>query len=414
MNRRAFTSALLASSLLVAGPAAMAAESEVPEPFRGFDPTSEYRISYRDLDAFLKAAVVDVGRSTREKAAPTQAKTGTRMKVSVSRSTVNEGNRFLFEGFRDDDDARQALLTIQKDLEALPDEAPLRYFTRDEQLAYWLNLYNVTLINEINKIYPENKLKKFLTGKKSILSQKVLNVADVPLSLNDIQNTILRGNYENSPLVMYGLYQGIIGGPNIRKGAYTGYNVQRLLKNNASEFINSNRGTYSKSEKVFRASSLYDRNRDYFPDFQADLKTHLLAYLENPERGELQAASTIKPDIDDWTITDLYGSHPRIGGSFAENSAALLDATQATTSGGEGSGGAFVGTASTAASLRVQNSARVRSYVSPELIVQLQEMKAKQDATNLDKATVTVEELGEVSEESGSDESSEPEKEEND
>jgi hypothetical protein len=36
------------------------------------------------------------------------------------------------------------------------------------------------------------------------------------MSLDDIQFTILRQNYDNDPLIIYGLYQGNIGGPNIR------------------------------------------------------------------------------------------------------------------------------------------------------------------------------------------------------
>ena len=179
-------------------------------------------------------------------------------------------------------------------------------------------------------------MNKLLKGRKSILDKKLLTVAGVPLSLNDIQHVILKQNYDNSPLVMYGLYQGIIGGPNIRKSAYTGANVQRNLADNAAEFVNSNRGTYSRDEKIFRASSLYDRNRGYFPDFQSDLKNHLMVFLQGPEKSKLEFASTIKPDIDDWTVTDLYGSYPQIGGSFAQNSAALLDSTKSVTTGEAG------------------------------------------------------------------------------
>ena len=79
---------------------ASAANSTVPEPFQGFDPDSKYKIDYSDLTNLLRTVVVDVGRSTREKAAPSAAKTGTRMKVSVKRSTVNEANRFYFETFK--------------------------------------------------------------------------------------------------------------------------------------------------------------------------------------------------------------------------------------------------------------------------------------------------------------------------
>ncbi len=386
---------LFLSGILAIIEGAYAADSTVPEPFQRFNASSKYTISYTELNAVLKKAVVDVGWSKREKAEPVRAKTGTRMKANINRSTINEGNRFYYEAFGGDEEAQQVLLNIQNQLEGIPAEAPLEYFSRDEQLAYWLNLYNVTLINQVIKVYPKRKLKKLLTGKNSILSKKLLTVAGVPLSLNDIQYTILKQNYDNQPLIIYGLYQGNIGGPNIRKSAYTSANVQRNLEKNAREFVNSNRGTFAKDEKVFRASSLYERNRGYFGNFQADLKKHLLEYLEQPEHRELQAATTIKPNINDWTVTDLYGSYPKLGGSLADNNAAFLDSVTNTTAGGNEGGGAFSSGFSNVSAKVVAKSSSV-SYVSPELITYLREIKVKQDASNRDKATVTVEELGEV------------------
>ena len=50
--------------------AADAAESEVPEPFRGFDDSSNYAIFYDDLSYLLGTVVVDVGRSNRRVAKP--------------------------------------------------------------------------------------------------------------------------------------------------------------------------------------------------------------------------------------------------------------------------------------------------------------------------------------------------------
>ena len=392
MKKRTYLKLILLTGLSFAGSGVAATLDEVPEPFRGFDPTSNYQINYSQLNLLLKMSVVDVGRSTREIAAPTRAETGTRMKANVKRSTKDEGNRFYFEMYSDNDEAMQALEDVINNLEEIPSEAPLWFFNRNEQLAYWLNLYNFTLLNEIVKVYPERKLKKLLTGRKSILDKKLLNVAGVPLSLNDIQHVILKQNYDNSPLIMYGLYQGIIGGPNIRKSAYTGANVQRYLADNAAEFINSNRGTFARDEKIFRASSLYDRNRDYFPDFQKDLKNHLMAFIQGPEKSKLEFASTIKPDIDDWSVTDLYGSYQQIGGSFASNNAALLDSVKTVTT---GEGGVAAAPSSVASARMVSRSTPV-SYVSPELLTKLKALKQKQDMTNLGKAKVTVEELGEV------------------
>lgn len=403
--KQAFAMIFIISGFLTVFELANAAMSEVPEPFQSFDADSPHKINYDDLTNLLKIVVVDVGKSRREKAAPSQAATGTRMTNKVKRTTANEGNRFYYETFADNEEARALLVGIQKSLEQLPLEVSLEYFSRDEQLAYWLNLYNVTILNEIIKEYPKRDLKKLLVGKKSFLSKKILNVAKVPLSLDDIQYTILKNNYDNDPLVIYGLYQGIIGGPNIRKRAYTGPDVRRALKNNANEFVNSNRGTYSKSEKVFRVSSLYDRNRMFFPDFKTDLSNHLLTYLEEPERTELRSASTLKPDINDWSVTDLGGTNRNLAAAFADSNAALLDSVRSTAS----VDGAVMGASVGAGSSSMASKGKPMQRVDPELLTILHELNLKREATNYEKASVTIEELGEVAVDPDPDSEPEPE-----
>lgn len=302
------------------------ADEPVPDPFRGFDDNSKYTINYDDFSDLLERVVVDVGMSSRTISDPPPPQTGTRMKPKVKRYTEGEGNRFFYEAFTDNEAGRQYLLGIRRSLEQLPSETPLENFSRDEQLAYWLNLYNVTVLTEIVAVYPLRSLKRLVLGEDSVWTKKLLTVAGVPLSLDDIQFTILKENYGDNPLIIYGLYQGVVGGPNIRRSAYTGRHVYRDLEANAFEFVNSNRGTFSNDESVFLVSSMYDRNRFYFPEFDADLAQHLLTYLEGNLRNRLLAASTLDPSISDWTITDLGGTRHEVGGSLANNQAAMLDA----------------------------------------------------------------------------------------
>lgn len=386
------------SSLLAISQVAVAQDSVVPEPFRGFDDESKYVIGYDDLTSVLKTVVVDVGRSSREVAAPPQGTTGTMMKSKVKRTTANEANRFYFETFQDNDRAKQLLINIKSSLEMLPDEVSLEYFSRDEQLAYWLNLYNVTVVNEMVEIFPKKKLKKVLTGKKSILSQKLLTVAGVPLSLNDIQFTILKNNYDNNPLVIYGLYQGNIGGPNIRRRAYTGKDVWRALANNAIEFVNSNRGTYgsSKSTDVFQVSSLYDRAGLYFPSFNSDLSAHLTQYLEGDELAMLAKATKLKPNINDWTITSLAGNYREFGGSLATSKAALLDSASSTVANtNEGEGGATLAASIGYGSQAIAAKALTVKRIDPDLLSHLLELNQRRMQTNAINSSVTLEELGE-------------------
>jgi hypothetical protein len=192
----------LISGVLSLGAVAGVTETAVPEPFQGFDPNSRLTIDYRDLDSLLDTVVLYTGRSDRKKADAARAPTGTRMKLKVNRSTVNEGNRFYFEVFANSPENQLTLRKIRTRLENIPTAVPLEKFSRDEQLAYWINLYNITILEQIAMVYPEPDLEELLVGKDAILSKKVLTVAGVPLSLDDIQFTILRQNYDNTPLVI--------------------------------------------------------------------------------------------------------------------------------------------------------------------------------------------------------------------
>lgn len=359
MNTYRFAIALLACGLISFGAFAADSAASAPEPFRGHDENSNLVIDYTDLDSLLDMVVLDTGRSTREKADDIHAKTGTRMKAKINRATANEGNRFYYEIFKGNDKNLQTLRNIRSRLESIPLQVPLEKFSRHEQLAYWLNLYNITLLGEIAAEYPSVDLERMLTGRKSILDKELLNIAGVPLSLNDIQFTILKSNYDANPLIIYGLYQGNIGGPNIRKKAYTGKRVYADLIDNALEFVNSNRGTQSKNENVFRVSSLYDRNRNFFTAFDADLKAHLLDYLEGQQHAQLLAASSIEPVISDWMVTDLFGSYRDPAGSIANNSAALMGASR------------------TGSSAKFQSGAPAVSRYSPAVMERLDELNAK-------------------------------------
>lgn len=391
MIMRTFTTVIASLLLLSLSTVAHAKITSVPEPFKDATAGSTYSIKYDDVNELLRKAVVNTGRSTREKAEPTRAKTGTRMKQTIKRATANEANRFYFEAFEGDDDATEFLHHVRKSLEIIPSQVPLGAFSRNEQLAYWLNLYNITLIDEIAKIYPKRNLKKVVSGKKSILDNQVLTVADIPLSLNDIE-FILRENYNGDPLIIYGMFQGIIGGPNIRRVAYSGSNVYQALQDNAEEFVNSNRGTYAKDEKTFRVSSLYERDSAFFASDEA-LKKHLLSFVQSPELEELKSSSRIKRDIDDWTIVDLHGSSRDLGSSFADSKAALLDSFQGSQP--DGSGGTVSTNFSAASSMIISNAPSDKRF-SPDLMVRLQEINARRDQTAKGNATVTVEELGTV------------------
>ena len=309
--------AIIASSLTTQ------AENNVLQKFNCETTESLMVMDFKQVDDLLSSSVLEMGRSKRTKAARADRSIGTHLSQSINASTDNEGNRFSFEIFNSVEQITR-LSDVRKFLENVPGNASLCLFNKKEQLAYWLNLHNVALINEIVKVYPMRNLQSMLEGDVSILIKKILTVADVSVSLNDIRQYILPNNYNKDPLIIYGLYSGNIGSPDILKQAFTGKNVYPLLKTIAADFINSNRGTSLGSGSRIRVSGYYQRNAQYFSDFQSDLKQHLLSYVEGDIEQDIKNATFFIPDIDNWKVADLYGTTNSFGESVSSMDLALL------------------------------------------------------------------------------------------
>lgn len=276
------------------------------------------KIDYKVLDLVLRTSVLAEGIPQRSTVTEREQRYDIYRSYPVGdHFTALSANRFHFEEYQQNPEMRDVISQLRRQLSAVPDQTPLNQLSKNEQLAYWLNLYNVTVLDEVIKVYPRKDLETFLLGtaeQPGLLCQKILSVAGVRLSLDDIQFAILPKQFPEQPELIYGLYQGVIGSPNIPTMAYTGSNVQQQLVKNAAEFINSNRGTLPKGTLGFRVSSFYQRSAAYFPDFQSDLRKHLATYLRLDEQPYLQGNKTILTNLSNYNVTDVYGTLPNTKG----------------------------------------------------------------------------------------------------
>lgn len=124
---------------------------------------------------------------------------------------------------------------------------------------------------------------------------KFINIDDKLYSLRDIREKIVYANWSD-PRVMYGFFLGELGGPSLQNIAFTGKNVQSLLRTNAEEFVNSLRGFEIHKGRP-QVSQLYaNLSPTFFPNFQSDVKAHFKTYMrpevyaEVEKSGDLQIA----------------------------------------------------------------------------------------------------------------------------
>ncbi|TNE65678.1 MAG: DUF547 domain-containing protein [Alphaproteobacteria bacterium] len=333
-NRAGLLAAALA--IFLAAPDSLA-EAPVPAAFRQSSENETVFISYADWSHILDATVFDAGRSDRSLAPQPKPGIGRHMVRGNKSPYRYEGNRLSFPMLRGDNLA--TLSRIRREIEAMPGAVPLAEWTRDQQLAYWLNLYNITLIEQLAIRYPETSLKRVLYGRRGLLDEKLLQVAGVRLSLNDIQHRILVPGWQD-PMVMYGLFQGYVGSPNVRKEAYTAANVHRLLADNAAEFINSNRGARMDGDTL-EVAELYRENAALFPDFETDVKSHVARFADAEFAERVRSARRLEASTRDYYIADLYqgviddtnpnAGNPAIFASLSGEAQLFFDTKGATT-----------------------------------------------------------------------------------
>lgn len=198
------------------------------------------------------------------------------------------------------------LTDYRRDLERLGTEYDIASLSRNEQLAFWMNLHNVTVIEQLATNYPVRSPSRLKVGAENLpLDQaKILNVAGVPLSLHDIRTKIVFPNW-NDPDVIYGFFRGDIGGPSIQRRAFTSDNLRDVLTNSAQEFVNSLRGVESLGGGL-EVSKIYEEAAPfYFPQMGDDLRAHLAKHAAQEVSDLLDSGRPIAINTYEDTIADL-------------------------------------------------------------------------------------------------------------
>ena len=276
--------------------------------FGSFTEGSELFVDHRVWNTVLEATVVVIRPSARRVSSRRSRPTsGTRVSRGSRPVAAPESNRVLFHLLSKEH--VELVAKYRRELEILPNHYPLADFDKNEQLAYWLNLHNAALFEQLARRYPISKLKSLRNGKKnkpSLWDEKLLTVEGVALSLNDIQNKILIRHW-SSPMLLYGLYQGAIGGPSLPNKAFSSENVHDLLSSTAAEFVNSKRGvkTWSGGASV---SLLYEWCKAAFPDWENDLASHLAEIANSSRQADLASSKGFTAKLYDWRIADISGN----------------------------------------------------------------------------------------------------------
>ncbi|MEO0906650.1 MAG: DUF547 domain-containing protein [Pseudomonadota bacterium] len=275
--------------------------------FAQFTPTNDpirHRIDYAIWDYALKNIVISMGPSNRRTAGSLPPAYGTRIRQGHNSRYRLEGSLVSFLWL--DDEVISSLTEYRRDLESVPDTLDLAMIPRNEQLAFWINLHNVALLEQLALHWPVRQPRSLEIDGVLLDDAKVITVQGVSMSLKELRENIVYANWRD-PKVIYGFWRGEIGSPALQRDAYTGANVSSLLDLAADDYVNSLRGT-QKSGSRLDVSTLYEETRAfYFPDFEQDVRTHLSDYARSDVTEILGETETMRASIREFDIADLSG-----------------------------------------------------------------------------------------------------------
>ena len=177
-----------------------------------------------------------------------------------------------------------------------------RTYSRAEQFAYWINLYNALTVQLVLDHFPVADISRIRIDGGEPWAAKLVTVAAIPLSLDDIEHRILVPVWKDHR-VLFGLACGGLGCPDIQPRACTGPNSRELLTSAGRKFINSDRGmSIAGARGPLRAARIL---ATYERDFGRDRKDFLRLMAHYAEDRKALYLLGYKGDIqyrDDWTL----------------------------------------------------------------------------------------------------------------
>ncbi len=270
MTSLKYSFAVLAMCLL-ANAAWAAPRADLWERWTAHDPASEISVDHSPWDAWLKqyVAIDDDGIA------------------KVAYGDVSK-------------QALSALAQYIRDMQSIP----VSQLNRDEQSAFWVNLYNASTVLLIIQHMPVSTIRD-IDISPGLLSdgpwgRKIVRIEDEELSLDDIEHRVLRPIWQD-PRIHYAVNCAALGCPNLWPEAMTPSNAEAYLERGATAFVNHPRGARVEYGRLI-VSSIYHWFKEDFGATDAGVIAHLKQYATGDLADKLKRVSRIDDHQYDWTL----------------------------------------------------------------------------------------------------------------
>jgi len=177
--------------------------------------------------------------------------------------------------------------------------------TREEKLAFWINVYNIMAAKMVLDNYPVDSIKDAGSFFRSVWKKSVGTVAGKTRTLNDIEHEILRKMGE--PRIHVAIVCASVSCPDIRPEAYTPESLNQQLDDQVRTFLaNSQKGLRleENNNRLYISSIFKWFEEDFEP--RGGVVTFLAPYAPESTKGKLKSTSLKIKYMDyNWDLNEL-------------------------------------------------------------------------------------------------------------
>ncbi len=174
----------------------------------------------------------------------------------------------------------------------------LEGWSRDERMAFWINVYNAHAIKLVVDAYPIESIRDLGTLLNKVWDKRFIDLPAFDpdgkgrkLSLDDVEHKILRPTFED-PRVHAAVNCASESCPALRAEAFTGKDLQRQLDEQTRAWLaDPTRNRFEASEKRLRVSQIFDWFRKDFVDAAGSVPEWIAKYAPEKEATWLRATS---------------------------------------------------------------------------------------------------------------------------
>ncbi|HEX9670492.1 MAG TPA: DUF547 domain-containing protein [Thermoanaerobaculia bacterium] len=183
--------------------------------------------------------------------------------------------------------------------------------SRPDQLAYWINLYNVSVVGIVVDNYPIESIRDLSTDpiiRINVFKKPSVAVKGGKMSLNDIENDKVRAGFKD-PRIHFAINCAAESCPPIRPEPYVGARVDQQLDDQARKFLNGPKGVRLEQDGdtlVVHTTKVMDWFGDDFEEWGGGRRAFLQKHLAPEKKRRLEAAKKVEIEFDDysWKLND--------------------------------------------------------------------------------------------------------------